>query len=36
VLPDARIIVLEGQQHVADVLVPDVVAGISSLFHDEI
>ena len=26
-LPDARILVLEGQQHVADILVPDVVAG---------
>ena len=26
-LPDARITVLEGQQHVADVLAPDVVAG---------
>jgi pimeloyl-ACP methyl ester carboxylesterase len=26
-LPDARIVVLEGQQHVADVLVPEVFAG---------
>lgn len=25
-LPDARIVVLEGQQHVADVLVPEVFA----------
>jgi hypothetical protein len=25
-LPDARILVLEGQQHVADILVPEVVA----------
>jgi pimeloyl-ACP methyl ester carboxylesterase len=26
-LPDARIVVLEGQEHVADVLVPEVFAG---------
>jgi pimeloyl-ACP methyl ester carboxylesterase len=25
-LPDARIVVLEGQEHVADVLVPEVFA----------
>jgi hypothetical protein len=26
-LPDARIVVIEGQEHVADVLVPQVFAG---------
>lgn len=35
-LPDARIIVLEGQQHVADILVPDVVAKhLIAFFHDQ-
>ena len=26
-LPDARVVVMEGQQHVADILAPEVVAG---------
>ena len=31
-LPDARIVVLEGQQHVADILAPEVVAGHLAAF----
>jgi pimeloyl-ACP methyl ester carboxylesterase len=31
-LPDARIVVLEGQQHVADILVPELVAGHLAAF----
>jgi hypothetical protein len=26
-LPNARVVVMEGQQHVADILAPEVVAG---------
>jgi hypothetical protein len=32
VLPDARVLVLEGQQHVADVLAPEVFAGLLLAF----
>ncbi|HET7519610.1 MAG TPA: hypothetical protein VFN05_18340 [Actinomycetes bacterium] len=31
-LPDARIVVLEGQQHVADILAPEVVASHLAAF----
>jgi pimeloyl-ACP methyl ester carboxylesterase len=31
-LPDARIVVLEGQQHIADILVPELVAGHLAAF----
>jgi hypothetical protein len=34
-LPDARILVLEGQQHVADILVPEVVADEVARFLSE-
>ncbi len=34
-LPDARLVVLEGQQHLADVLAPDVVAGYVLAFLRE-
>jgi pimeloyl-ACP methyl ester carboxylesterase len=35
-LPDARIVVLEGQQHVADVLVPEVFAEhVVAFLHDQ-
>jgi pimeloyl-ACP methyl ester carboxylesterase len=34
-LPDARIVVLEGQEHVADILVPEVVADEVARFLSE-
>jgi pimeloyl-ACP methyl ester carboxylesterase len=34
-LPDARIVVIEGQQHIADVLVPEVFAGHVMAFLNE-
>ncbi len=34
-LPDARLVVIEGQQHLADVLAPDVVAGYVLAFLHE-